>query len=202
MPIGGAKHAGVVPSELHCTVPCWSTRNLRMLLCRPSRLRVAAASDFVEAMSQFWLCQNPSPAASAILTGITFQPTSAAVLKCLEVLVMHVNEHEKHRVETRAAEAHSCHILLRTAMYHFLKSQLEGLPDISARVAILIRENCPIPIFMLDLRCSKLRDRCLHVIFLRIHRAPCALPATLGRAGRTKNRCWQCGARRNQHTCD
>ncbi|KAL3919568.1 MAG: hypothetical protein SGPRY_005580 [Prymnesium sp.] len=99
----------------------------------------AAASDFVEAMAQFWLCQNPSPAASAILSGITFQPTSAAVLKCLEVLVMHVNEHEKHRVETRAAEAHSCHILLRTAMYHFFKSQLEGLPDISARVAMLIR---------------------------------------------------------------
>lgn len=102
---------------------------------------VAAGAEFLEVISQFWLCQNPTPAAAAILTGVTFQPTSGAALNCMEEVVLHLNAHQVALVAAGAHGAWSCHALLRPAMYHFLKVQLEGLPDISARVAKLIRES-------------------------------------------------------------
>ncbi|KAL1529623.1 hypothetical protein AB1Y20_000565 [Prymnesium parvum] len=99
----------------------------------------AGGDTLIGALSQFWLCQNPSPAAAAILTDAVFQPTTAALLNCIETVVLHINEHERMRVHAREDERKSCHLMLRTAMYHFFQAQLEGLPDISARVAKLIR---------------------------------------------------------------
>ena len=58
-------------------------------------------------------------------------------MHCLETFTEHLNEQVAAAV--RSAELASCHAQLRPAMYHYFKTQLEGLPDISARVAKLIR---------------------------------------------------------------
>ena len=99
----------------------------------------ASGEVFVEAIAQFWLSQNPTPAASLVLTGATFQPTSVALLNCLEVAVLHLNANEVARTASPMQNAPSSHTLLQTSFYHFYLAQLRELPDISARVARLIR---------------------------------------------------------------
>ena len=61
----------------------------------------------------------------------------------MEAVVHHLSAHEAALVAARTTEPGSCHALLRTPMYHYFKCQLEGLPDISARVAKLIRAQLP-----------------------------------------------------------
>ena len=92
----------------------------------------------IEVIAQFWLSQNPTPAAAHLLTGWKFQPTSAAILNCLEAVVLHLNSHEVARL-VAGRQSNSAHALLLPSMYHFFDTQLTQLPDISARVARLIR---------------------------------------------------------------
>lgn len=139
--------------------------------------------NLLEVISQFWLCQNPSPVAASILTDHNFEPTTAAVLNCLEVVVMHLNAHEAARVKARAPEDWSYHSQLRAPMYHFFKIQLEKLPDVSARVAKLIREALPPPLHhvLLDrysrrLRCNRPYRRPLRALSTTVARRDLSHP--------------------------
>tara|TARA_B100000524_G_scaffold134284_1_gene66917 strand:+ start:144 stop:2801 length:2658 start_codon:yes stop_codon:yes gene_type:complete len=94
----------------------------------------------IEAMAQFWLCENAPPNQAPQIQQ-TFRPTSAAILGCLDVLVRHLNQHEVARVTQHLLVPNeaSAHLLLQKPMYDFFGKQLSSLPDISSRVILLVR---------------------------------------------------------------
>ena len=115
----------------------------------------------MQALSQFWLCQNAPPLVAAQLAvSQPFQDTKACVLTCLNQVILHLNAHEAALVANMAAGASaaavaaanvplgvtgalgagaSAHALMMAPMYHFFERQLHSLPEISARVLALIR---------------------------------------------------------------
>ena len=97
----------------------------------------------LSALSQFWLCQNAEPLVAAQLAAQTpFADTKASVLTALSFVVRHLNAHEVARLADPAsalAASASAHAAFRAPFYHFFDKQLDSLPEISARVAHLIR---------------------------------------------------------------
>ena len=95
----------------------------------------------LQALSQFWLCQNAPPSISTQLSSPQpFNDTKASVLTCLEHLVTHLNAHERQRIAYFGRySGPSAHSVIQAPIYHFFDRQLHSLPDISARVVNLIR---------------------------------------------------------------
>ena len=56
------------------------------------------AELLLQALVQFWLCQNPDPRLAAVGGVGLFAPTSSAVLMCVIVVVRHLNQHEALRL--------------------------------------------------------------------------------------------------------
>ena len=103
-----------------------------------------SAIVFIESIAQFWLGQNPPASPHFAPTWIrSFQPTSSAVLRCLDTTISHLNAHERTRIANgfgrTISSQGSAHFLFLRQFLDFLTSQSNQLPDISARVAALIR---------------------------------------------------------------
>ena len=97
---------------IHLEKPCWPESGGSLLL---------------QAIAQFWLCQNAAPSVAEKLSPQPFQDTKASILLCLEHVVRHVNAHVAEHLaqyEPHYAGGLSAHGALQPAMYHYFEKQV------------------------------------------------------------------------------